>query len=220
MPYMDQAPLYNRWNANIPSGPAVRAGSPPLISTSTANDVLTQTRIVMLNCPSEPLIGPRRQLPLLNMCINGVRSRPTSLPRGTMAKTIAPTSRANEGYDTLLIRGFRCSLSWRKGGSGDFGDGRIHTLGVTRLQQKRASDAGIGGSLRRNSGSQSPVGPVVRQGAKSLSRRVSDRVEASRSRCGGKTDPGRGTAAWGSTPDSADARCLSAGRVRTGGRGS
>lgn len=58
LPYLDQAPLFNLFNLNIASGAAQRAGSPAPHGNFALNYPATQMSLDVLNCPSEPIIGP------------------------------------------------------------------------------------------------------------------------------------------------------------------
>jgi prepilin-type N-terminal cleavage/methylation domain-containing protein len=58
MPYLDQAPIYNQWNSAVASGPAQRATGTPPHGDWTVNNAVTQLKMTVLNCPSEPLLGP------------------------------------------------------------------------------------------------------------------------------------------------------------------
>ncbi|WP_417851409.1 DUF1559 domain-containing protein [Thalassoglobus sp.] len=58
LPYIDQGPLYNLWDPNIASGPALRAGSAPVWGDPTLNHQVTQQRIPAFLCPSDSNQGP------------------------------------------------------------------------------------------------------------------------------------------------------------------
>jgi len=59
LPHLDQAGLYNKWDSNIASGPAQRAMTGmPVRGNPALNNAVTQQKLPVLNCPSDPLIGP------------------------------------------------------------------------------------------------------------------------------------------------------------------
>ena len=58
LPHLDQGALYNKWNASVASGLALRMGSKPIHGNPAVNNPVTQTRVAVFNCPSEPIVGP------------------------------------------------------------------------------------------------------------------------------------------------------------------
>lgn len=61
LPNLDQAPLYNQYNLNVPSSLSNEATGRPYAmnaSTSNANAAIVQTKIAVFNCPSDPANMP------------------------------------------------------------------------------------------------------------------------------------------------------------------
>src|SRR5687768_14879280 len=61
LPYIDQAPMYNKYNFNVPSSISNPLGGRPLAggaSTSDANKPIYSTKLEVYNCPSDPNNSP------------------------------------------------------------------------------------------------------------------------------------------------------------------
>ena len=58
LPYIDQGPLYNQWDPTVASGASLRATGPAVWGNPAVNFPVTQTKLSMLLCPSEPIQGP------------------------------------------------------------------------------------------------------------------------------------------------------------------
>lgn len=59
LPFLDQAPLFNIFNANVASGEALNpAAGIPIRGDHTLNYPVTQTELEVLSCPSDPILGP------------------------------------------------------------------------------------------------------------------------------------------------------------------
>lgn len=56
LPYLDQAPLYNRYNFNVCSSMSSPYGR-PVLGTDATNQPIYSTKLAVVNCPSDPAQG-------------------------------------------------------------------------------------------------------------------------------------------------------------------